>query len=243
MSHIHLPDGVLPVWLWVSGFIVMVLVGAVLFRLIGKGDVSRRLPLLGMMAAAMVLGAAVEIIPIAYHVNLTVISGILLGPSLIFLATLVVNVILALFGHGGITVIGLNTLILSIEGILGYYFFKLLWRVFKRLTPAVFLATFLALMVSTFFMIGVVSLGTAHYEELIHGEHQHGIFGFELSGGKADHPEKEMKKEEINLKRFIAIVLPLGFIGWILEGVITTLIARYIYRIRPDLLKLEGGVS
>jgi cobalt/nickel transport system permease protein len=243
MSHIHLPDGVLPVWLWVSGYIVMVLVGAVLFRLIGKGDVSRRLPLLGMMAAAMVLGAAVEIIPIAYHVNLTVISGVLLGPSLIFLATLVVNVILALFGHGGITVIGLNTLILSIEGILGYYFFQLLWRVFKRLTPAVFLATFLALMVSTFSMIGVVSLGTAHYDELIHGNHQHGIFGFELSGGKADHPEKEMKKEEINLKRFIAIVLPLGFIGWILEGVITTLIARYIYRIRPDLLKLEGGVS
>jgi cobalt/nickel transport system permease protein len=243
MSHIHLPDGVLPVWIWVSGFIVMVLVGAVLFRFIRKGQVSRRLPLLGMMAAAMVLGAAVEIIPIAYHVNLTVISGILLGPSLIFLATLVVNVILALFGHGGITVIGLNTLILSIEGILGYYFFKLLWRVFKRLTPAVFLATFLALMVSTFSMIGVVSLGTAHYEELIHGEHQHGIFGFELSGEKADHPEKEMKKEEINLKRFIAIVLPLGFIGWILEGVITTLIARYIYRIRPDLLKLEGGVS
>jgi len=243
MSHIHLPDGVLPVWLWVSGYIVMVLVGAVLFRLIGKGKASRRLPLLGMMAAAMVLGAAVEIIPIAYHVNLTVISGILLGPSLIFLATLVVNVILALFGHGGITVIGLNTLILSIEGILGYYFFKLLWRVFKRLTPAVFLATFLALMVSTFSMIGVISLGTAHYEELIHGEHQHGIFGFELSGGKADHPEKDMKKEEINLKRFIAIVLPLGFIGWILEGVITTLVARYIYRIRPDLLKLEGGVS
>jgi hypothetical protein len=111
------------------------------------------------------------------------------------------------------------------------------------LTPAVFPATFLALMVSTFSMIGVVSLGTAHYNELIHGEHRHGIFGFELSGGKADHPEKEMKKEAINLKRFIAIVLPLGFIGWILEGVITTLIARYIYRIRPDLLKLEGGVS
>jgi cobalt/nickel transport system permease protein len=243
MSHIHLPDGVLPVWLWVSGFIVMVCVGAVLFPLIGKGEGSRRLPLLGMMAAAMILGAAVEVIPIAYHVNLTVISGILLGPSLIFLATLVVNVILALFGHGGITVIGLNTLILSIEGILGYYFFKLLWRIFKRLTPAVFPATFLALMVSTFSMIGVVSLGTAHYEELIHGEHRHGIFGFELSGGKADHPAKVMKKEEINLKRFIAIVLPLGFIGWILEGVITTLIARYIYRIRPDLLKLEGGVS
>jgi cobalt/nickel transport system permease protein len=142
MSHIHLPDGVLPVWLWVSGYIVAILVGAILLRFIKHEELTRRLPLLGMMAAAMVLGASVEIIPIAYHVNLTVITGILLGPYLIFLATFVVNAILALFGHGGITVIGLNTLILSIEGILGYLFFHLFWKVLKRLAPAVFLATF-----------------------------------------------------------------------------------------------------
>src|SRR4030067_3786621 len=102
MSHIHLPDGVLPVWLWVSGFIVAILVGMIILRFIQKEELTRRLPLLGMMAAAMVLGASVEIVPIAYHVNLTIISGLLLGPSLIFLATFVVNVILSLFGHGGI---------------------------------------------------------------------------------------------------------------------------------------------
>ena len=97
-----------------------------------------------MMAAVMVLGASVEIVPIAYHVNLTVFSGILLGPSLIFLATFVVNVILALFGHGGITVIGLNTLTLSIEGILGYYFFfDSSGECSGRLTPAIFLGTFI----------------------------------------------------------------------------------------------------
>src|SRR4030066_2176339 len=128
MSHIHFPDGVLPVWVWVSGFIFAFLVGAILFRFIKKEDLARRLPLLGMMAAAMVLGASVEILPIAYHINLTVISGILLGPVLVFLATFVVNVILALFGHGGITVIGLNTLTLSIEGVLGYFLFRLLWK-------------------------------------------------------------------------------------------------------------------
>ena len=179
MSHIHLPDGVLPVWLWVSGFAVMVLIGAVLFRSIREEEVSRGLPLLGMMAAVMVLGASVEIVPIAYHVNLTVISGILLGPSLIFLATLVVNVILAMFGHGGITVLGLNTLTLSIEGILGYYLFQFFWGVFKRLPLAVFLATFLALLVSTASMIGVISLGTSHFEEMIdRGEHR-GIFELE----------------------------------------------------------------
>ena len=243
MSHIHFPDGVLPVWLWVSGFIVAILVGTILFRFIKKEELTRRLPLLGMMAAAMILGASVEIIPIAYHVNLTVISGILLGPSLIFLAAFVVNVILALFGHGGITVIGLNTLILSIEGIIGYFLFRLLWRVFRRLTPAIFTATFLALFCSTLSMIGVVSLGTPHYEELIHQEDNKGIFEFKLLKEKGDHPEEGATKEEVNLKRFIVIVLPLGFIGWILEGVITSLMTRYIYRLRPDLLKLEREIS
>jgi cobalt/nickel transport system permease protein len=238
MSHIHLPDGVLPVWLWVLGYVVAILAGAILLRLTKKEELTKRLPLLGMMAAAMVLGAAVEIVPIAYHVNLTVISGILLGPSLIFLATFVVNVILALFGHGGLTVIGLNTLILSVEGILGYFLFRFFWKVLKRLTPATFLATFIALLFSTFAMIGVVSLGTSHYKELIHQEEK-GIFEFHLSKEKDQHVEGKREKNEINLKRFIAIVLPLGFIGWILEGVITTLIARYIYRLRPDLLHLK----
>ncbi len=243
MSHIHFPDGVLPFWLWASGFIVVILIWAILLRSMKKEDLTRRLPLLGMMAAVMVLGASVEIVPIAYHVNLTVISGILLGPSLIFLATFVVNTILALFGHGGITVIGLNTLTLSIEGVLGYFLFRLFWNILKRLTPAIFLATFIALLCSTFAMIGVVSLGSSHYEELIHQEKGKGIIGFEFGKEKEDHHPGQASGEKVNLRRFIAIVLPLGFIGWVLEGVITTLIARYIQRLRPDLLHLEKESS
>jgi len=238
MSHIHLPDGVLPIWLWVSGYVVVILIWTMLLQSMKKDNLTKRLPLLGMMAAVMVLGASVEIIPIAYHVNLTVISGILLGPSLIFLATFVVNVILALFGHGGITVIGLNTLVLSIEGVAGYFLFRLFWRLSRRLTLAAFLATFLALAISTFAMIGVVSLGTSHYEELIHQE-RGGMIGFEFGKEKEAHRTEAEPEKEVNLKRFISIILPLGFIGWVLEGIITVLVARYIQRLRPDLLKLE----
>jgi cobalt/nickel transport system permease protein len=237
MSHIHLPDGVLPVWLWLSGFVVAILVGSILFRLTKKEELTRRLPLLGMMAAVMVLGASVEIIPPVYHINLIVISGILLGPSLIFLATFVVNVILALFGHGGITVIGLNTIVLSLEGITGFYLFRLLWKVLKKLSIASFLATFLALVVSTLAMIGVVSLGTSHYEELMH--HEKGTIGLEFGKEKETHPVQPGAETEINLNRWIkAIALPL-FLGWILEGIITALMIKYIYRLRPDLLHLE----
>lgn len=242
MSHIHLPDGVLPVWLWILGFIVVILIWTVLFRLMRKEELTRRLPLLGMMAAVMVLGASVEVVPIAYHVNLTVMSGILLGPSLIFLATFVVNVILALFGHGGITVIGLNTLMFSIEGASGYFLFHLFWKLFRKLSFAVFLATFLALAVSTFSMIGVVSLGTSHYEELIHQERGKGIIGFEFGKEKERHQDEGVPEQKVSLKRFMAIILPLGFIGWVLEGVITALITRYIHRLRPDLLRLNKEI-
>lgn len=243
MSHIHLPDGVLPVWLWIAGFIGAFLIGTILLRFFKKEELPRRLPLLGMMAAVMVLGASVEIVPIAYHVNLTVISGILLGPCLIFLATFVVNVILALFGHGGITVIGLNTLTLCLEGVLGYFLSHLFWRIFKKLTLAIFLATFIALFVSTVSMIGVVSLGTSHYEELMHPEEGGGVFEFKLLKEKGDHQKKEGAEKEVNLKRFIGILLPLSFLGWLLEGVITSLIVRYIHRLRPDLLRLGGEPS
>lgn len=236
MSHIHLPDGVLPVWLWTTGFALAILMGFVLFRWMRKAELNRKLPLLGMMAAAMVLGASVEIVPIAYHVNLMVISGILLGPSLIFLATFVVNVILALFGHGGITVIGLNTLILSMEGILGHLLFRWLWRLWRRLTPAAFLATVLSLCLSTLAMIGVVRLGVSHYEELIHQEEGHGIFEFKLLKGEVESHGEGGEKKEVNFGRFVAVVLSLGFLGWLLEGIITTLILRYIHRLRPDLL-------
>lgn len=241
MSHIHLPDGVLPVWLWVSGFVLTILLGFILFRFSKRENLAKKLPLLGMMGAAMVLGASVEIVPIAYHVNLTVISGILLGPSLIFLATLVVNVILALFGHGGVTVIGLNTLTLSIEGILGYLLFRLFWKLWKRLTPVVFVATFLALCLSTLSMIGVVGLGVSHYEALAHKAEGHGVFEFKLFKEHEDPSVESKGGGTMNFGRFVAIVLPLGLLGWILEGIITTLILRYIHKLRPDLLRLEGS--
>jgi len=152
----------------------------------------------------------------------------------------VVNVILALFGHGGVTVIGLNTLTLSLEGVLGYFLFHLFWKMFRKLTLATFLATFLALSASTVSMIGVVSLGTSHYEDLIHQEEGKGIIGLELPKGEKGHEGKGTGEKDVNLRRFIAIVLPLGFLGWLLEGVITVLMVKYIHRLRPDLLRLES---
>jgi hypothetical protein len=86
-------------------------------------------------------------------------------------------------------------------------------------------------------MIGVVSLGTSHYEELMH--HEKGTIGLEFGKEKETHHVQPGEETEINLNRWIkAIALPL-FFGWILEGIITALMIKYIYRLRPDLLHLE----
>ncbi len=45
------------------------------------------------------------------HVNLTGLMGIILGPWSSAVAVFIVNLACALIGHGGITIVGLNTLI------------------------------------------------------------------------------------------------------------------------------------
>src|SRR5512136_614455 len=126
MSHIHIPDGVLPLWLVLAGWAVTAALLFVSTRRLSGPQARRKIPLLGIVAALMLVGMSTEFVPIAYHVNLTVLAGIIVGPAMGFLAAFVVDLILALFGHGGITVVGLNTLIVGAECALGHYIFRAL---------------------------------------------------------------------------------------------------------------------
>src|SRR5512143_581213 len=121
MSHLHIPDGLLPVWLWGGGLVLaMAAVGISLYMVRGV-DLKKKVPLLGMMCAMMLVGMNLEIATLAYHVNLSVITGIILGPWLGMVAAFMVNIILSLVGHGGVTVVGLNTLDIGSECVMGYF--------------------------------------------------------------------------------------------------------------------------
>ena len=219
MTHMHIPDGILPFWLWGTGFLLMTAVLAVcLYRLRGI-DRRRNIPLLGALAAAMLVTMSLEVLPIAYHLNLSVVTGILLGPSLGFLAAFIVNLMLAFLGHGGITVMGLNTLLLGIEVALGHGFFFLLPKrlsVFKR----AFLATVLALFLASLVLIGIV--GVSHVDiGTFAGPHGH---------------EGEGDTAHTSLMTFAVVVLTLGGIGWLIEGAVTGAVIRFLSRVKPDLL-------
>ena len=220
MTHMHIPDGVLPVWLWALGFVLMFCVMWLsLFRL-RTMDMKKKIPLLGALSATMLVGMSLptEIILPGYHINLSVVTGILIGPALGFVAAFIANLILALMGHGGITVIGLNTLLLGSEAVLGHTFFYLLKRlpVFWRAA----LATVLTLCITTLILIGFVAMSHLDPEFLHHGEG----YGHEVQGPGW-------------IATFAVLVFTIGVVGWIIEAFITGAVIKFISQVKPDLLR------
>lgn len=223
MTHMHIPDGILPFWLWASGFLVMAaLLAFCLFRLRGM-DRRRNIPLLGALSAAMLVSMSLEVLPIAYHLNLSVATGILLGPSLGFVAAFIVNLMLAFLGHGGITVMGLNTLLLGAEAMLGHGIFYLLpsrMPVFPRALAA----TVAALLLVSLLLIGIVAISHADVDSFVR------------SDGHGEEGTAHGQAGRASLMTFAVMVLSLGAIGWAIEGAITGAAIRFLARVKPDLL-------
>ncbi len=163
MSHLHIPDGVLPAWLWVAGWAVTLVAVTVAGRVAERADVRRRVPLLAVVSALMLVAMSSEIVPIAYHVNLTVVGGVLLGPVLSVIASFVVEVVLALLGHGGVTVLGLNTVLIGGEMMIGWALFRGLVATFgrDRVRPVAFATTVVTLALTTTALVGIVASGGA----------------------------------------------------------------------------------
>ncbi len=234
MSHLHIPDGFIPFFWLALGFIATAFILALALWRVRGADHARRLPRLGIVAALMLVGMMAEIAVIGYHVNLSVLAGILLGPWLGFVAAFLVNIILALFGHGGVTVIGLNTLVIGTETMLGWTLF----RAFKaRFSPRVSaaLAVALTLALSTTLMVGIVALTQTEPALAFAGPESNApLFHFELIAG-----EKENPAANIDLARFAQLVYGLGALGWVIEAGFTALIIGFFARARPDLIESD----
>src|SRR5215510_7986253 len=109
MSHLHIPDGLLPLWLWGPSLLLAIAILAWPQPPVSRQRVAYHGALGGLMLAAM----AVPLGPIEYHLTLAAPVGILLGARGSFEVSFVVSAILALMGHGGLTVIGLNAMVMG----------------------------------------------------------------------------------------------------------------------------------
>ncbi len=220
MTHLHIADGVLPVFLWAAGLLIMAgLVAIVSYR--HRNDRADRLTLLGSLAALMLAAMAVPLGPIG-HLSFAPVVGILLGPGLGFLAAVVVNAILALLGHGGITVLGLNALVLGTATMAAQPLYRLARARFIPGTAAA-IASVIAGVASVIALWVVLALAgggpavdpVAHVEAAGHVGHVEGLSA---------------------TSRFVAFASPFWALGFAVEAIVSASVIGFLARVRPELL-------
>lgn len=218
MSHLHIPDGVLPPLVWIIGLVlaaIVLMLSARFTRHMGPQQIAFQSALGGIMLAVMAI--PVPITAFDYCMTLAGPVGVLLGGWGGFQVSFVVTLILALMGQGGFTVVGLNTLVLGVGALLarGIYMGSA-----ARLGPprAMALATAVSQLVSTAMWVLMLWLSVV-LTPGIAGEHEVAEGLRFLQGGL-----------------LLTLLVPMLVGAIALESLLAYGLARFLFRVRPDLL-------
>jgi len=223
--HIHIPDGVLASWVWIIGLIVtLILVSFAILKL--KKDPSK-LPIVALLTAITLVVMSVPLgLPV--HINLMILVGIITGVYWSLIVSFTSNVLLASFGHGGLTMIGLNTLVLWLQALAGIFLFLILRKLIKNKSFRAGISAFLATVISFLLVIGIVYASNLELDKFI-DDHDKKYYIEKNYDQEDDH-------EEISLIVFLILTLPLVLWGAFAESVVTFFGVNYINKTRPDLL-------
>jgi cobalt/nickel transport system permease protein len=215
--HLHIPDGVLPIWLWLAGFIVLaVFLIPVLLK------IRKQLNMVPRAAMTVALILVIMSIPLGLpiHLNLLALAGILVGPLWSLVVAFLANLILALLGHGGLTIVGLNTLILWIQALAGFYLFKFFVKFLKKDGISAGLAAFIGLALSFLFTLFLIAISRVEPGEFFH-----------LHEGA-----EEIGHLEMSVSTFLKISSPFILLGIVIESFVTAFVVQFIKKVKPDLL-------
>jgi cobalt/nickel transport system permease protein len=212
MSHLHIPDGLLPVWLWASGLLLAL---ALLVRgsRLARDHSPQRIAYQGALGGLMLAAMAIPLGPFEYHLTLAGPMGVLLGGAGAFQVAFVVSAILALMGHGGLTVVGLNALVLGSGAAVANHVYG---AVAHRLRPAPALALGTAAGQAVAGALWLVVVGV----------------GIRLDPAVASR----VGVGDGRLAVFAAIALPLWAVGIAVEAAVAFGLGRFLSRVQPGLL-------
>jgi len=208
MSHLHIPDGVLPVWLWLAGWLVTLLA---LWRT-GRHPAPQTIAYQGALGGLMLAAMSLPMGPLEYHLTLAGPIGVLLGPAGALQVAFVTSAILALFGHGGLTVIGLNTLVLTVAST-GAWAAYHLWG--ARMRPAWALATGTA--------VGQLAAGVLWLAIVW------------LASGRTPWSPSPARHGLV-----VLLAVPLWVLGAAFEALVAWGVGRFLARVHPGLLPAVG---
>ena len=153
---LHAPDGFFSLPVAVAGYVAAAVFIGIAIRQTNKNLNERIVPMMGVMAA-FIFAAQMLNFPVAGGTSGHLIGGalaaIILGPwAAILVMTAVVGLQALLFQDGGLVVLGINLLNMSIMSVLAgygaYWVFRKLGTSFKRLMIGGFIAAWLSVVIS-----------------------------------------------------------------------------------------------
>jgi len=218
MSHLHIPDGILPPVLWLVGLLLTLLLtglSVAATRRMGPQRIAYQSALGGLMLAVMAL--PVPVAGLHYCMTLAGPMGVLLGWASAVQVSLVVTVILALLGQGGFTVIGLNAVVLTFGAVLSRWFYL---GLVTRLGPgrAMAVATALSQLLSTAAWVAMLAAAVRLRPAAILNHEVHDMLQFAQLGLLA------------------TLLLPSLTAAVAVEALLAYGLGGFLGRVRPDLL-------
>lgn len=234
MGHIHLPDGVLPPGLVVVSVVACGIVLAMANRRLHAvpGAAFR----IASMCSIMVLSMSVPILLLPVHANMAAFAGMVLGGWQALVAVFTANLILAFIQHGGITVVGLNTLVLGMEAALASALFRRVSRVAAvKSRPALgaAVATLASLLASTALMIVTLAVSSPRGSAMSAVTEPFLRHSAGSGGGALSVPAFGAPPVAAALLR---LALPVLAAGLAIETTITALLVGFLSKTRPSLI-------
>ncbi|NHJ13565.1 MAG: cobalamin biosynthesis protein CbiM [Candidatus Thorarchaeota archaeon] len=151
----HVPDGVLPLWLLLLMYIVSGIVVALSVRRINKKFDDRLVPYMGVLAAVIFAAQFVNfpVPPSSGHLVGSTLLAVMVGPFAAVLIMALVLFVQALYGDGGLLTYGLNLFNMGVfSSFFGWTLALLLFKAIKKISSqktAVLAATSIAAFVTT----------------------------------------------------------------------------------------------
>lgn len=124
---VHISDGILSLPVLAAGWaITIALIAVTLWWSKRKGSIIEEIPRLSVMTSAFFVASLLHIAigPTSVHLILSGLVGVILG--ILAYPAIFIGLILQafLFGHGGVTTIGINTVVMGIPALIAYGIFK-----------------------------------------------------------------------------------------------------------------------
>ncbi len=212
----HIPDGILPAQVCIGGYAVAGGVTWYALRHIQRTSIpAENIPKAALLAAAFFVGSSINIPipPASVHLVLNGLLGTLLGwyawPAI--LIGLFLQALL--LGHGGLTTLGVDAVMMGVPALIAHGIFNLRHALGQRLSETWSVGLFA-------FLAGTVGLALAASI----------FFSLVILTIPA---ELEATTEQAALTALLIAHVPLAFI----EGSFTLLLALFLRRVKPEMLK------